>query len=181
MYLQRTRALYSPQRIEEELPAPAASAPHVIADHPEWTLGAMVGRSPVMQRLFSQIRCTSRHLRIATIGGESGTSKALAAQTLHALGPVSAAPFIPCPAVQFFQHGPLARPPHAGKERRPRRHSFPVPRRSALTRTAGAAARPSAMARSSACAPYRGLHSPAALLQLQPATAQTLRFPRFPG
>lgn len=66
----------------------------------------MVGRSLVMQRLFSQMRCTSRHLRIATIEGDSGTGKALAAQTLHDLGPVSAAPFIPCPAVQFFQHGP---------------------------------------------------------------------------
>lgn len=66
----------------------------------------MVGRSTVMQRLFAQIRCTSRHLRIATIEGESGTGKALAARTLHELGPVSAAPFIPCPAVQFFQHGP---------------------------------------------------------------------------
>ncbi len=98
--------MYSPQRIEEGLSAPVASAPHVVADHPEWTLGAMVGRSPVMQRLFSQMRCTSRHLRIATIEGESGTGKALAAQTLHDLGPVSAAPFIPCPAVQFFQHGP---------------------------------------------------------------------------
>lgn len=97
--------MYSPQRIEE-VSAPAASTPHVIADHPEWTLGAMVGRSPVMQRLFSQMRTTSRHLRIATVEGESGAGKALAAQTLHDLGPVSAAPLVPCPAVQFFQHGP---------------------------------------------------------------------------
>jgi len=98
--------LYSPQRINESLPAPAAIAPHVLTDHPEWTLGPMVGRSPVMQRLFSQMRCTARHLRMATIEGESGTGKALAARTLHDLGPAATASFIPCPATQFFQNGP---------------------------------------------------------------------------
>jgi DNA-binding NtrC family response regulator len=66
----------------------------------------MAGRSPVMQRLFAQMRCTARHLRIATIEGESGTGKALAARTLHDLGPASAAPFVPCPATQFFRQGP---------------------------------------------------------------------------
>jgi len=103
--------LYSPQFPNESLPAPAAVAPHVLTDHPEWTLGAMVGRSPAMQRLFSQMRCTARHLRMATIEGESGTGKALAAQTLHDLGPASAASFIPCPAAQFFQNGPSLAPP----------------------------------------------------------------------
>ncbi|HEX3471193.1 MAG TPA: sigma 54-interacting transcriptional regulator [Silvibacterium sp.] len=80
--------------------------PFALAEHPDWTLGSMVGRSPLMQRLFSQMRCTARHLRIATIEGESGTGKALAARTLHDLGLGSAATFIPCPAVQFFQPGP---------------------------------------------------------------------------
>ena len=30
----------------------------------------------------------------------------LAAQTLHDIGPASVGPFLPCPAVQFFPHGP---------------------------------------------------------------------------
>jgi DNA-binding NtrC family response regulator len=100
--------LYPHQSIAKEWPdsAEATAVPHAIAEHPEWTLGSMVGRSAVMQRLFSQMRCTARHLRIATVEGESGAGKALAARTLHHLGPASAAPFIPCPAVQFFQNGP---------------------------------------------------------------------------
>lgn len=98
--------MYSPSPTDQRLPAPAAIAPHVLADHPEWLLGCMVGRSPIMQRLFSQMRCTARHLRVVTIEGESGTGKALAARTLHDLGLASAAAFIPCPAAQFFQNGP---------------------------------------------------------------------------
>ncbi|MGA7318590.1 MAG: hypothetical protein WBX22_32015 [Silvibacterium sp.] len=64
--------MYSPQRFEEGLlaHAPAAPGPIVLSERPEWTLGSMVGRSPLMQRLSSQMRCTARHLRIATIEGE---------------------------------------------------------------------------------------------------------------
>jgi len=101
--------LYPPQSTDDSLPA--ATAPHALVDHPEWTLGSMVGRSPVMQRLFSQMRSTARHLRIATIEGESGTGKALAARTLHNLGPASKASFITCPAAQFFANGPSLVPP----------------------------------------------------------------------
>jgi DNA-binding NtrC family response regulator len=100
--------LYSAGHIYENLPEAEAVAvsPHALADHPEWLLGSMIGRSPVMQRLFSQMRCTARHLRIATIEGENGTGKTLAAMTLHELGPAAAGPFIPCSASHFFQHGP---------------------------------------------------------------------------
>ena len=98
------------------------------AYHPEfpadWRLGEMVGRSPVMQRLFSQMRHTARHLRVATLEGESGVGKMLAARTLHAFGPDPQSPFIPCPATQFFQQAqsaialvsaqPIARPELAG-------------------------------------------------------------------
>ena len=71
-------------------------------DHPEWSLASMAGRSPIMQRLFSQMRSTAPHLRIATLEGESGTGKTAAAQTLHALGPASGGIFLPCPATLFF-------------------------------------------------------------------------------
>ncbi|WP_164981616.1 sigma-54-dependent transcriptional regulator [Silvibacterium dinghuense] len=75
-------------------------------DHPEWTLGFLNGRSAVMQRLFSQMRSTATHLRIATLEGESGTGKTAAARTLHALGPAAGHAFLPCPATQFFEQLP---------------------------------------------------------------------------
>ncbi|HTD56502.1 MAG TPA: sigma 54-interacting transcriptional regulator [Silvibacterium sp.] len=98
--------MYSAGHIYETLPDAVAIAPQSLADHPEWLLGGMLGRSAPMQRLFSQMRCTARHLRIATIEGESGTGKTLAAETLHDLGPAAAGPFVPCLAAQFFQQGP---------------------------------------------------------------------------
>jgi DNA-binding NtrC family response regulator len=111
--------LYSPQHHDESLPVLPRAASPALADHPEWTLGSMVGRSPVMLRLFAQMRSTARHLRIATVEGESGTGKALAARTLHDLGPASKAPFVPCPATQFFANGPsLASPTPMLKESR---------------------------------------------------------------
>jgi DNA-binding NtrC family response regulator len=98
--------LYSAGQIHHSLPNAAAIGPHPLDEHPEWLLRFMIGRSAAMQRLFSQMRRTARHLRIATIEGESGSGKTLAAQTLHELGPAEAGPFVPCPAVQFFQQGP---------------------------------------------------------------------------
>ncbi|MBT9331233.1 sigma-54-dependent transcriptional regulator [Paracidobacterium acidisoli] len=44
----------------------------------------MFGRSQAMQRLFEKMRCTAAHFRVATIEGEPGTGKTVAAQTLHA-------------------------------------------------------------------------------------------------
>jgi DNA-binding NtrC family response regulator len=84
----------------------AVMAESALVDHPAWSFGSMVGRSPVMQRLFSQMRATARHLRIATVEGESGTGKSLASRTLHDFGPVPAAPFVSSPAAQFFANGP---------------------------------------------------------------------------
>lgn len=70
----------------------------------DWSFGQMAGRSPAMQRLFSQMRHTARHLRIATIEGEGGTGKLLAARTLHEFGSTDPqAAFVPCVAAQFFE------------------------------------------------------------------------------
>jgi DNA-binding NtrC family response regulator len=102
----KEEGLYSAGHIHDNQPEAIAIAPLALADHPDWRLGSMIGRSPVMQRIFSQMRCTARHLRIATIEGESGTGKTLAAQTLYEFGPAAAGPFIPCPAPHFFQPGP---------------------------------------------------------------------------
>jgi two-component system, NtrC family, response regulator HydG len=65
-------------------------------------LGEMVGRSLVMQRLFSRLRQAAAHLRIVAIEGEAGTGKTLAARTLHSLGPASAAAFVACAATRFM-------------------------------------------------------------------------------
>lgn len=75
-----------------------------------WTFGQMVGRSPIMQRVISQMRHTARHLRVAAIEGEAGAGKMLAARTLHDFGPGSASPFVPCSASQFFAAPALASP-----------------------------------------------------------------------
>jgi DNA-binding NtrC family response regulator len=91
------------QPIEDGSPCPAAS---LGVEHPEWSLGSMAGRSPIMQRLFSQMRSTGPHLRIATLEGESGTGKTTAARTLHTLGPASSGAFLPCPAKLFFEQMP---------------------------------------------------------------------------
>ena len=85
----------------EQVHKPTAIIP--LDDHPNWRLGSMIGRSAAMQRLFSQMRHTARHLRVAAIEGESGTGKMLAACTLHEFssGPESA--FVPCIAAQLFE------------------------------------------------------------------------------
>jgi DNA-binding NtrC family response regulator len=64
-------------------------------------LGDMVGRSLIMQRLFSRLRQAAPHLRIVAIEGEAGTGKALTARTLHALGPAATASFVVCAASRF--------------------------------------------------------------------------------
>jgi DNA-binding NtrC family response regulator len=76
-------------------------------DHREdWSLGPMTGRSLIMQQLFSQMRHTARHLRIAAIEGEIGTGKLVAARTLHEFCHAPQSLFIPCPATQFFEAQP---------------------------------------------------------------------------
>ncbi|MGH9587271.1 MAG: sigma 54-interacting transcriptional regulator [Acidobacteriaceae bacterium] len=85
---------------------PAVYRPEYRAD---WTFGPMAGRSPAMQQLFSQMRHTARHLRVATIEGEAGTGKMLAARALHEFGLGPQSPFVPCPAVRFLEpHSSMA-------------------------------------------------------------------------
>ncbi|HEX5234541.1 MAG TPA: sigma 54-interacting transcriptional regulator [Silvibacterium sp.] len=95
--------------IEDALQPVAVLHPeHDRNERDRFTFGQMVGRSPAMQRLFSQMRHTARHLRIANIVGEPGTGKLLAARTLHdfSLGPQQ--PFIPCPAVEICSAAEIA-------------------------------------------------------------------------
>jgi DNA-binding NtrC family response regulator len=88
--------LRAAQRVSE---APQEVGP---GDAENSTLGEMVGRSPVMQRLFLRLRQSAMHLRILALEGEPGTGKTLTAKTLHSLGPVSGAAFVVCAAARFI-------------------------------------------------------------------------------
>ncbi|MGC2639983.1 MAG: sigma 54-interacting transcriptional regulator [Acidobacteriaceae bacterium] len=75
----------------------------------------MAGRSLVMQHLFARMRCTAPHFRLATVEGEAGTGKLLAARTLHRMGPSAAGPFAPYLAADFLADGQnLWREAHGG-------------------------------------------------------------------
>lgn len=68
---------------------------------PDWSFGAMTGRSPEMLRLFHPMRHIAAHLRVAAIEGESGTGKLTAARSLHQSGLDPQSPFVPCRASQL--------------------------------------------------------------------------------
>ncbi len=70
----------------------------------DWMFGAMAGRSPAMQQLFSRMRSIAPHFRLATIEGEPGAGKLLAARTLHQIGPAASGPFAPWAAADFLDH-----------------------------------------------------------------------------
>lgn len=88
--------------VMETLPAEALR-PETL--NPEaWMLGAMAGRSLCMQHLFSRMKSTAPHFRLATVEGEPGTGKLLLAQTLHQLGPAAGGPFAPYVAAEFLEN-----------------------------------------------------------------------------
>ncbi len=80
--------------------SPAVFSSSELEDYP--SLHGLVGRSPAMRRLIQQMQRMAPHLTLATIEGEEGTGRTLAARALHATGPAREGPFVPCPAVQFF-------------------------------------------------------------------------------
>ncbi len=61
----------------------------------------MVGNSPQMWELFSQVQRIAPHYRSVLIAGATGTGKELVARALHKLSPVAAGQFVPlnCSAV----------------------------------------------------------------------------------
>lgn len=96
----------SPYQQEQALALPAgldADSLQPVTLQPEkWMLGPMLGRSAPMQHLFTRMRCTAPHFRLANVEGESGAGKLLAAQTLHTLGPAAANAFAPFLASEFI-------------------------------------------------------------------------------
>jgi two-component system response regulator HydG len=54
----------------------------------------MLGRSPVMQEVFSLIQRLAPHAKVVLINGETGTGKELAARAFHQSGPRRSRPFV---------------------------------------------------------------------------------------
>jgi two-component system response regulator HydG len=58
-------------------------------------LGAMIGRSPEMEKIYRILSKVAQSSHPVLILGESGTGKELVARTIHAYGPNSQKPFLP--------------------------------------------------------------------------------------
>jgi DNA-binding NtrC family response regulator len=54
----------------------------------------MLGRSPVMQEVFSLIQRLAPHAKVVLVSGETGTGKELAARAFHQAGPRKSRPFV---------------------------------------------------------------------------------------
>src|SRR3954462_6313518 len=54
----------------------------------------MLGRSPVMQEVFSLIQRLAPHAKVVLVNGETGTGKELAARAFHQAGPRRSRPFV---------------------------------------------------------------------------------------
>ena len=58
-------------------------------------LGAMIGRSPEMEKLYRMLSKVAQSSHPVLVLGESGTGKELVARTIHAYGPNAHKPFLP--------------------------------------------------------------------------------------
>jgi two-component system response regulator HydG len=58
-------------------------------------LGALIGRSPEMEKLYRILAKVAQGSHPVLVLGESGTGKELVARTIHAYGPNAAKPFLP--------------------------------------------------------------------------------------
>ena len=63
----------------------------------------LLGRSPGMRQAIRQMQQIAPSLGLASVEGEDGTGKTLAARALHCAGPAAKHPFVPCMASHFFR------------------------------------------------------------------------------
>jgi DNA-binding NtrC family response regulator len=81
----RLRELLADIREEHERQAQVVALESELARQSEYC--GMMGRSPVMQELFSLIQRLAPHAKVVLISGETGTGKELAARAFHQAGP----------------------------------------------------------------------------------------------
>src|SRR6185312_16245458 len=66
-------------------------------------LGDLVGNSPVMRQVFSEIQQVAPTSASVLITGESGTGKELVARAVHRLSPRASGPFVPVNCAAFME------------------------------------------------------------------------------
>jgi DNA-binding NtrC family response regulator len=88
----RLRQVLAEIRDELERRAHVAALEDEVARRLEFC--GMLGRSPLMQEVFSLIQRLAPHAKVVLITGETGTGKELAARAFHQVGPRRARPFV---------------------------------------------------------------------------------------
>ena len=79
-------------RVELERRAQVVALESQVAKQLEFC--GMLGRSPIMQELFSLIQRLAPHAKVVLVSGETGTGKELAARAFHQAGPRRTKPFV---------------------------------------------------------------------------------------
>ncbi|MBI3490572.1 MAG: sigma-54-dependent Fis family transcriptional regulator [Acidobacteria bacterium] len=88
----RLRELLTDIRLELERRAHVVALERQVARQLEFC--GMLGRSPLMQEVFSLIQRLAPHAKVVLISGETGTGKELAARAFHQAGPRRNRPFV---------------------------------------------------------------------------------------
>ncbi|MBI3402673.1 MAG: sigma-54-dependent Fis family transcriptional regulator [Acidobacteria bacterium] len=88
----RLRELLLDIRLEMERRAHVVALESQVARQLEFC--GMLGRSPLMQEVFSLIQRLAPHAKVVLISGETGTGKELAARAFHQAGPRRTRPFV---------------------------------------------------------------------------------------
>jgi DNA-binding NtrC family response regulator len=79
-------------RVELERRAQVVALESQVAKQLEFC--GMLGRSPIMQEVFSLIQRLAPHAKVVLLSGETGTGKELAARAFHQAGPRRTKPFV---------------------------------------------------------------------------------------
>ena len=88
----RLRQVLVETRVEIERRAQVTALESQVAHQLEFC--GMLGRSPLMQEVFSLIQRLAPHAKVALITGQTGTGKELAARAFHQAGPRRGRPFV---------------------------------------------------------------------------------------
>jgi DNA-binding NtrC family response regulator len=89
---ERLRQVLTEIRLELERRAQVVALESQVARQLEYC--GMLGRSPLMQEVFSLIQRLGPHAKVVLLGGETGTGKELAARAFHQAGTRRTKPFV---------------------------------------------------------------------------------------